>query len=172
MSHKCFKITLSPDPGLSLPLNLYPCFQCYSTLQRSAEPAKAAGSIEAAPFIFYNLSRSFNLGTWLPGWNEDARSWRYVAIYCCLWILRNVFLVWKNANYQSTELQLKTHVFFCQKRLLLLIMYNSNFTNTLIVHPCPCQSPVDCPREKQLLKKPHTFKLYKLKALYYVSNLD
>ena len=63
-------------------------------------------------------------------------------------------------------------MFFCQKRLLLLIMYNSNFTNTLIIHPCPCQSPVDRPREKQLLKKPHTFKLDKLKALYYVSNLD
>ena len=70
--------------GLSLPLNLYPCFQCYSKLQRSAETARAAGSIEAAPFISYNLSRSFNLDTWLRGWNEDTRSWRYVAISCCL----------------------------------------------------------------------------------------
>ena len=47
--------------------------------------------------------------------------------------------------------------------LLLLIMYNFNFIDTLIIHPCPCQSPVDRPREKQLIKKPHTFKLDKLK---------
>ena len=46
---------------------------------------------------------------------------------------------------------------------LLLIMYNFNFINTLIIHPCPCQSPVDRPRKKQLIKKLHTFKLDKLK---------